>query len=51
MKIGDDERKQIRKFKEAGASIKAIANRFGITEAEVERIIQKEKGTGESGRS
>ncbi len=43
MKIGDDERKQIRKFKEAGASIKAIANRFGITEAEVERIIQKEK--------
>jgi predicted transcriptional regulator len=43
MKIGDDERKQIRKFKEAGASVKAIANRFGITEAEVERIIQKEK--------
>ena len=40
MKIGDDERKQIRKFKEAGASIKAIANRFGITEAEVEKIIR-----------
>lgn len=38
MKIGDSERKQIRNFMKAGASARAIANRFGISEAEVEKI-------------
>ena len=40
MKIGDDERKQIMNFKKAGASVWAIANRYGISAAEVEKIIR-----------
>ena len=40
MKIGDAERKQIMNFKKAGASVWAIANRYGISAAEVEKIIR-----------
>ena len=40
MKIGDDERKQIMNFKKAGASVWAIANRYGISATEVEKILR-----------
>lgn len=40
MKIGDAEKKQIMNFKKAGASVWAIANRYGISTTEVEKILR-----------
>lgn len=43
MRVNERQKKQILAFIHAGASRKAIANRFGITEKDVESVIREEE--------